>query len=97
MKGTERFVPAGEVVANERAQIAFSNFGVHQNDRYAIAISDEGKILLTPIASIPERELLVWENSAIHEDLVTGLRQSAEGETEDLGDFTQFAEGDGND
>lgn len=92
MKGTEHFVPAGEVVADERARIAFGKSGVRRDDRYAIAVSEDGEILLTPLVSIPKRELLVWENSLIREQLAEGLRQSAAGETLDLGDFAQFAE-----
>lgn len=92
MKGLEHFVPAGEVVADERARIAFGKSGVRRDDRYAIAVSEDGEILLTPLVSIPKRELLVWENSLIREELAEGLRQSAAGETVDLGDFTQFAE-----
>jgi len=95
MKGKESFVPAGEVVADERARISFGKAGVRRDDRYAIAVSDEGEILLTPLVSIPKRELLVWENSLVREQLAEGLRQSAAGETVELGSFGQFAEDEG--
>ncbi len=92
MKQLEGFVAAGEVVADERSRISFGKAGVRRDDRYAVAINDDGEILLTPLVSIPKRELLVWENQLVREELAEGLRQSAAGETVDLGNFTDFAD-----
>jgi len=86
------FKPIGEVVADDRARIPFGKAGVRRDDRYAIAVDDDGSILLTPLASIPKRELLVWENAQLRDSLARGLAQSAAGETVELGDFTQFAD-----
>jgi hypothetical protein len=86
------FRPAGEVSADERARIAFGKTGVRKNDRYAIAVNDDGEILLTPLVSIPRRELIVWENAELRASLARGLAQSAANETVDLGDFTQYIE-----
>lgn len=82
----------GEVVADDRARIAFGRVGVRRDDRYAVAIGDDGTIVLTPLVSVPKRELIVWENLQLRESLARGLAQSAAGETADLGDFSQFAE-----
>lgn len=92
MNTTQKFVPVGEAVADERARIAFGRAGVRRDDRYGIAISDDGEILLTPLVSIPKRELLVWENEQIREAVSRGLLESAAGETVELGDFSTFAE-----
>ena len=89
---TEDFRPIGEVVADERARIAFGKAGVRRDDKYAVAVSDEGEILLTPLVSIPKRELLVWENEHVRTALALALAQSAAGDVEDLGDFTHFAD-----
>lgn len=97
METRDQFHPAGEVVADERARIAFGKAGVRKDDRYAIAVSDDGEILLTPLVSIPRRELLVWERQDLRETLARGLAQSAAGETVDLGSFEEYADDDDDD
>lgn len=86
------FSPIGEVSADERSRIAFGKAGVRRDDRYAVAVNSEGEILLTPLVSIPKRELLVWEDQLVRESLARGLAQSAAGEVVDLGDFTQYVD-----
>lgn len=90
METREHFHPAGEVVADERARIAFGKAGVRKDDRYAISTSDDGEILLTPLVSIPRRELLIWERQDLRDALALGLAESAAGETVDLGSFAEF-------
>ncbi len=87
-----KFVPVGEVSADERSRIAVGKAGVRKDDRYAVAVNDDGEILLTPLVSIPKRELLIWENAQIREAVSLGLLQSAAGETTSLGDFSQYAD-----
>ena len=91
------FRPLGEVMADDRSRIAFGKTGVRKDDRYAVAVNDDGEILLTPLATIPRRELIVWENEQLRASLARGLEQSAAGDTFDLGDFTEFAEDDDED
>ncbi len=93
----EGFTPIGEVIADERARIAFGKAGVRRDDRYAVGVSDDGSILLTPLVTIPRRELLVWENEQLRASLARGLAQSAAGETVDLGDFAQYVDGEDSD
>ena len=84
----------GEVSADERSRMAFGKAGVHRDDRYAVAVNAEGEILLTPLVSIPRRELLVWDDEGIRAALVRGLEHSAKDETSEGGDFTRYAEED---
>lgn len=86
------FRPVGEVVADERGRIAFGKAGVRRDDRYAVAVSDEGELLLTPLASIPKRELIVWEDKELRMTLAQALADSAAGNTADLGNFMQYAD-----
>lgn len=86
------FKPMGEVVADERARLAVGKAGVRGDDRYAVAVNDDGEILLTPLVSIPKRELLVWEDQQVREALGRGLLQTASGELVDRGDFSQYAD-----
>jgi hypothetical protein len=85
------FKPAGEVVADERARLAFGKAGVRRDDRFAVAVNDAGDILLTPLVSIPKRELFVWQNEFVRESLAAGLQESQQGQTEELGSFARFA------
>lgn len=77
----EYFHAVGEVTADERARIAFGKVGVTGNERYLVSTSDSGEILLTPLASIPRRELLVWENDQLRESLFRGLAEAHFGKT----------------
>lgn len=86
------FTPIGEYSADDRARIAFGKAGVRRDDRYAVAVNDHGEILLTPLVSVPKRELAVWENEVLRESLARGLADSAAGRTHDLGSFEQYAD-----
>lgn len=90
MSHLNAFTPLGEVIADDRARIAFGKAGVRRDDRYAVSVNGDGEILLTPLVSVPKRELIVWENQLVRESLARALSQSAEGALSDLGDFTKF-------
>jgi hypothetical protein len=86
------FVPVGEVSADERSRMAFGKAGVRRDDRYAVAVNPEGEILLTPLVSIPRRELLIWDDESIRAALVRGLEDSSQEQTSEGGDFTRYAD-----
>ncbi len=54
------FHPVTEVTADERTRVAIGRAGAHSWDRYAVSTNADGAILLTPLPSIPRRELPVW-------------------------------------
>jgi len=56
-----------------------------------VARNIDGVLLLTPVVSIPERELIVWENPALAERIRTGITEAQARRTVDLGDFTDYA------
>lgn len=84
MTTLDDFRPVAEVTADERARVAVGKAGVHKNDRYAVAVNADGAILLTPLASIPRRELLVWEDDELRASLFRGLADAAEGNARPL-------------
>jgi hypothetical protein len=92
MNTASGFTPVGEFIADDRARIAFGKAGVRRDDRYAVAVNNEGEILLTPLVSVPKRELIVWENEQLRASLARGLADSAAGRVRDAGDFTQYAD-----
>ncbi len=79
MNASAGFEPVAEVAADDRARIAFGRAGVHRNDRFLVSIRPTGEILLTPLASIPKRELVVWEDDELRASLLRGLADATEG------------------
>jgi hypothetical protein len=73
------FEPVAEVTADERARIAFGRAGVRRNDRFLVSTRPTGEILLTPLASIPKRELLVWQDEELRTSLLRGLADVTQG------------------
>ena len=83
------FNPVVEVTADERSRIAFGRAGIRPNDRFLVSTRPSGEILLTPLASIPKRELLVWEDKELRSSLLRGLADSAEGRISQRDDLTE--------
>jgi len=81
------FEPVAEVAADDRARIAFGRAGVCRNDRFLISARSTGEILLTPLASIPKRELLVWEDDLLRESLLRGLADASKGRVSERDDL----------
>ena len=81
------FEPVTEVTADDRARIAFGRIGVHRNDRFLVSRRASGELLLTPMASIPQRELLVWENESVRNSLLRGLADVATGRVSRRDDY----------
>jgi len=81
------FEPVAEVAADDRARIAFGRAGVRRNDRFLISARSTGEILLTPLASIPKRELLVWEDDLLRESLLRGLADASQGRVSERDDL----------
>jgi len=81
------FEPVAEVAADDRARIAFGRAGVRRNDRFLISTRSTGEILLTPLASIPKRELLVWEDDVLRASLLRGLADASQGRVSEQDDL----------
>jgi hypothetical protein len=90
--GTETFRNVGEAVADERGRLPMGKSGVRKDDRYAVAVNEDGQILLTPLVSVPRRELIVWENQVLRDSLARGLAEAAAGEVEEMGTFSNFVD-----
>lgn len=52
---------------------------MRRNDRFLVSTRPTGEILLTPRASIPKRELLVWEDEELRTSLLRGLADVTQG------------------
>lgn len=59
-------------------------------EQYDVDEAEDGKIVLTPVAVIPKRELWLHNNPEAKAMVLRGLADSAAGRTRDGGDFTQY-------
>jgi len=68
------------VTADDRTRVPLSKLGAQPKATYQAQTQDDGTIVLTPLAMIPARELLVWENEGLREALLLGLAQASSGQ-----------------
>ncbi len=80
-----------ETVVDSRRRISLGKAGAVEDTRYAVSVSDDGDILLTPMASIPAREMLIWERPDVMESLDRGIADALAGRTRYLGSFAEYA------
>lgn len=78
------FEPVAELVTDDRTRVGIGRVGAEKNARYAASKAPDGSILLTPVASIPARELIVWDNEELQASLFRGLAEVAEGRARPL-------------
>lgn len=87
----KEFRPVTEAVVDSRRRVSLGKAGVAEDTRYAVSVSDDGDILLTPLATIPAREQWVWERPELVASIRRGMEQAARGETHYLGSFAEYA------
>jgi hypothetical protein len=88
----DRFEIVGEGEADTRGRIALGRAGARPGRRYQVRTDDDGVIILMPVVSIPEREMLVWEDPELAAQVREAVADTEAGRTVDLGDFTQFTD-----
>jgi hypothetical protein len=88
----DRFEIVGESEADSRGRVALGRAGARHGRRYQVHYDDDGVILLIPVISIPEREMLPWENPELAEQVREAVGAAEAGQTVDLGNFTQYVE-----
>lgn len=83
-----------ESVVDSRRRISLGKAGVTEDTRYEVSVSDDGDILLTPLATIPAREQWVWARPALVRSIQGGISEAERGELHDLGSFAQYLDDD---
>ncbi|HEX3732175.1 MAG TPA: hypothetical protein VHU91_04535 [Mycobacteriales bacterium] len=89
------FETVAEAEADPRGRVSLGRAGARPGRRYRVATNDDGVLLLTPVVSIPERELGVWEDGQLAARVRKGVSEAQRGTTVDLGDFTVYVEDNG--
>jgi hypothetical protein len=90
----QQFEVVGESEADTRGRVALGRAGARPGRRYQIRADDDGVIILMPVVSIPEREMLVWEDPQLAEQIRRAVADTEAGKAVDLGDFAQYADDD---
>lgn len=81
---------AFEVTVDSRHRVTLGSAAT--SERYRVRVQADGDIVLTPLASIPARELDLWGDPALLASVKRGLEQAAAGDVVDLGDFGEYAD-----
>lgn len=84
------FKPVTESVVDSRKRISLGKAGVAEDTRYAVSVSDDGDILLTPLVSIPAREQWLWDHPEVMASIDRGIADIEAGRTHYLGSFAQY-------
>ena len=85
-----QFEAIAEAEADSRGRVTIARAGAKPGRRYRVYANVDGLVVLEPVVSIPEREMLVWENPGLAEQIRQGVAAARAGETADLGSFAQF-------
>lgn len=87
----EQFEMVTEAEVDGRGRVSLRQAGATPGRRYRVKRNVDGVLLLIPVVSIPEREMIVWNNPELAAEIREGLAAAERGETEDLGSFSQYA------
>lgn len=77
-----------EIETDNRGRIALGKIATHT--RYRVEANSLGEITLTPLVSIPVREMILLERPDLRAQLEQAIGESERGEGVDLGSFAQY-------
>src|SRR5580698_5936568 len=86
----EQFETVAEVEVDSRGRVSLGKAGAEPGRRYRVEQRVDGVLLLIPVVSIPEREMIVWRNPELASEIRQGLMEAEHGTTVDLGSFEQY-------
>jgi hypothetical protein len=84
------FEAVAEAEADTRGRVTIARAGARPGRRYRVYANMDGVVVLEPVVSIPEREMLVWEKPELAQQIREGIAEAEAGRTTDLGSFAQF-------
>jgi hypothetical protein len=91
----QEFELVAEAEVDSRGRVSLGRAGAEPGRRYRVERNVDGVLLLIPVVSIPEREMVVWRNPELAAEIKEGLAAADSGETRDLGTFEQYLHDDG--
>jgi hypothetical protein len=90
----QEFETVAEAEVDSRGRVSLGRAGAEPGRRYRVERNVDGVLLLIPVVSIPEREMVVWLKPELASEIREGLAAAERGETEDLGSFQQYLDDD---
>lgn len=72
-------------VLSQEEREAFSSFRIYR---------EGGKIVLEPVAEVPEKDHWIYKNPKALKSLLKGIKDAEEGRLHDLGSFSKYAKDD---
>jgi hypothetical protein len=90
----EQFETVAEAEVDARGRVSLGKAGAEPGRRYRVERNIDGVLLLIPVVSIPEREMVVWRHPELASSIRDGIAQAEAGQTIDRGSFEQFADDD---
>lgn len=84
------FETVTEAEVDSRGRVSLGRAGAEPGRRYRVQRNIDGVLLLIPVISFPVREAIIWENPELAAEIREGLEAADRGETEDLGDFSEY-------
>ena len=90
----QEFETVAEAEVDSRGRVSLGRAGAEPGKRYRIERNVYGVLLLIPVVSIPEREMIVWRTPELAAEIRNGLEAAERGEMEDLGSFEQYLDED---
>lgn len=85
-----------EAEADSRGRVTLGKGGAEPGQRYRVRTEPDGTMTLTPVVTIPRREMPVWTDPDLRAALLDGLEATERGERGiDRGDFSQYLDEEG--
>lgn len=93
----EQFELVAEAEVDARGRVSLGKAGAEPGRRYRVERNIDGVLLLIPVVSIPEREMIVWRHPEIAKSILRGLDEAEAGQTVERPGFTDAADEDDED
>jgi hypothetical protein len=88
----DHFETVAEAEVDSQGRVRLSEVGAQPGRRYRVDRNVDGVLLLIPVVSIPEREMIVWRHPELASAIRDGIAEAESGQTVDLGSFSQYAD-----
>ena len=76
----QEFETVAEAEVDSRGRVSLGRAGAEPGRRYRVERNVDGVLLLIPVVSIPEREMVVWRNPDLMVEIREGLEAAERGE-----------------
>jgi hypothetical protein len=88
----DEFEIIAEAEVDSRGRVSLGRAGAQPGRRYRVQRNVDGVLLLIPVVSFPEREMIVWDNPDLAQEIREGIAEAERGETVDLGSFAGYSD-----